>query len=52
MNSDGSVAKYTKWWEGEPNNSGNNEDCARVKLEDTFGGMNDVDCMVESAYIC
>uniref|UniRef100_A0A8B9BEM3 C-type lectin domain-containing protein n=1 Tax=Anser brachyrhynchus TaxID=132585 RepID=A0A8B9BEM3_9AVES len=40
---------FTFWKEGEPNNSGNNEDCAHVW---TSGQWNDVYCTFECYYLC
>lgn len=37
------------WKEGEPNNSGNNEDCAHVWVS---GKWNDVYCTYECYYVC
>ncbi|XP_065520803.1 hepatic lectin-like [Lathamus discolor] len=48
---DGSDYKttFTFWKEGEPNNSGNNEDCAHLWAA---GKWNDVYCTYECYYIC
>uniref|UniRef100_A0A8B9DQA8 C-type lectin domain-containing protein n=1 Tax=Anser cygnoides TaxID=8845 RepID=A0A8B9DQA8_ANSCY len=46
---DGTDYKSTFWKEGEPNNSGNNEDCAHVW---TSGQWNDVYCTFECYYLC
>ncbi|KAM4643769.1 hepatic lectin-like [Amazona ochrocephala] len=40
---------FTFWKEGEPNNSGNNEDCAHLWVS---GEWNDVYCTYECYYIC
>ncbi|XP_029814500.1 hepatic lectin-like, partial [Manacus vitellinus] len=40
---------FTFWKEGEPNNSGNNEDCAHVWLA---GKWNDVYCTYECYFVC
>ncbi|PKK18320.1 hepatic lectin, transcript variant X1 [Columba livia] len=40
---------FTFWKEGEPNNSGNNEDCAHVWVS---GKWNDVYCTYECYYVC
>ncbi|XP_039369797.1 F-box/LRR-repeat protein 12 isoform X3 [Mauremys reevesii] len=44
-----STTGFTYWKEGEPNNSGQNEDCAHVW---TYGEWNDVHCTYECYYIC
>uniref|UniRef100_A0A8C0JBE1 C-type lectin domain-containing protein n=1 Tax=Chelonoidis abingdonii TaxID=106734 RepID=A0A8C0JBE1_CHEAB len=44
-----STTGFTYWKEGEPNNSGQNEDCAHVW---TYGEWNDVDCTYKCYYIC
>ena len=31
---DGTTAKYTSWYPGEPNNAGGNEDCAAINFND------------------
>uniref|UniRef100_A0A8C3CDQ0 C-type lectin domain-containing protein n=1 Tax=Cairina moschata TaxID=8855 RepID=A0A8C3CDQ0_CAIMO len=46
---DGTDYKSTFWKEGEPNNSGNNEDCAHIW---TSGQWNDVYCTFECYYLC
>uniref|UniRef100_A0A8C3JUZ6 C-type lectin domain-containing protein n=1 Tax=Calidris pygmaea TaxID=425635 RepID=A0A8C3JUZ6_9CHAR len=40
---------FTFWKEGEPNNSGNNEDCAHLWVS---GQWNDVYCTYECYYVC
>ncbi|XP_061871328.1 hepatic lectin-like [Colius striatus] len=40
---------FTFWKEGEPNNSGSNEDCAHVWVS---GEWNDVHCTFKCYYIC
>ncbi|XP_040469407.1 hepatic lectin-like isoform X2 [Falco naumanni] len=40
---------FTFWKEGEPNNSGNNEDCAHLWVS---GKWNDVYCTYECYYVC
>uniref|UniRef100_A0A8B9QFN5 C-type lectin domain-containing protein n=1 Tax=Apteryx owenii TaxID=8824 RepID=A0A8B9QFN5_APTOW len=40
---------FTFWKEGEPNNSGSNENCAHLW---NFGQWNDVYCTYECYYIC
>uniref|UniRef100_A0A663N566 C-type lectin domain-containing protein n=1 Tax=Athene cunicularia TaxID=194338 RepID=A0A663N566_ATHCN len=40
---------FTFWKEGEPNNSGSNEDCAHVWIS---GKWNDVYCTYECYYVC
>ncbi|XP_025970762.1 hepatic lectin-like isoform X2 [Dromaius novaehollandiae] len=42
-------ATFTFWKEGEPNNSGSNEDCAHLW---NLGQWNDVYCTYECFYIC
>uniref|UniRef100_A0A8C8SET3 C-type lectin domain-containing protein n=1 Tax=Pelusios castaneus TaxID=367368 RepID=A0A8C8SET3_9SAUR len=40
---------FTFWKEGEPNDSGLNEDCAHIWI---YGEWNDVHCTYECYYIC
>ncbi|XP_076216881.1 hepatic lectin-like isoform X1 [Aptenodytes patagonicus] len=40
---------FTFWKEGEPNNSGSNEDCAHIWVS---GKWNDVYCTYECYYVC
>ncbi|XP_057244592.1 hepatic lectin-like [Malurus melanocephalus] len=42
-------SSFTFWKEGEPNNSGNNEDCAHLWI---WGQWNDVHCTFECYFIC
>ena len=36
---------FTKWWHNEPNNWGNNEDCAQLNIhEPAYGFWNDNNC--------
>ena len=39
---DGSPFDFTNWLGGEPNNSGDGEDC--LQINDSLGGWNDVPC--------
>lgn len=48
--SDGSPVKYTHWNKGEPNDDGENEDCAEWKLG--TGSWNDAPCWSYRKYIC
>ena len=41
---------YTRWTSGEPNNSGWNEGCALINMDE--GGMNDIPCARKFAYTC
>ncbi len=47
---DGTVATYTQWWSGEPNDSGG-EDCAGTGFGD-WGWWNDYDCYQLLAFVC
>ncbi len=46
---DGSAPAYENWNEGEPNDSGGNEDCGQMRLE---GMWNDVPCDTALGYVC
>merc|ERR1711998_731875 len=46
---DGSGSVYTNWAEGEPNDSGDNEDCGQMYFD---GSWNDNDCSTQLAFIC
>ena len=43
--------RYTNWNKGEPNNFGNNEDCAAV-YKGLNGKWNDVGCNHKFAFVC
>nr|XP_014130065.1 hepatic lectin-like [Zonotrichia albicollis] len=42
-------SSFTFWREGEPNDSGNNEDCAHLWIS---GKWNDVHCTFECFFVC
>ncbi|XP_068034969.1 hepatic lectin-like [Anomalospiza imberbis] len=44
-----SKSSFTFWREGEPNDSGNNEDCAHLWIS---GKWNDVHCTFECFFVC
>uniref|UniRef100_A0A8C4T3W8 Uncharacterized LOC114657714 n=1 Tax=Erpetoichthys calabaricus TaxID=27687 RepID=A0A8C4T3W8_ERPCA len=48
---DGSKWDYTNWNPGEPNNAGGTERCFRIN-DSAQGGWNDVNCGMQTAYIC
>ena len=47
---DGASSGYTKWSSGEPNNSGNNEDCVESWSSD--GNWNDLTCSSSRYFVC
>jgi hypothetical protein len=48
--SNGAPMKFAAFRQGEPNNSGGNEDCAEWLVED--GRWNDVDCFAPRHFLC
>ena len=51
---DGSAVTAEMWRDGEPNDSGNNEDCAAVIVSESVVKMNDYPCAVSFSlnFIC
>ena len=49
--SDGSPVSFVNWNDGEPNNYGDNEDCAQI-IVGLGGAWNDVHCGVEVKAVC
>ncbi|XP_030555623.1 C-type lectin 37Da-like [Drosophila novamexicana] len=48
----GRKATFFKWYPGEPNNVGDNEDCVQIRKVDEVYALNDVDCNIKFNYIC
>ena len=44
--------RYVNFANGEPNNSGDNEDCVGLKKNDVSGQWNDVVCETPMRYLC
>lgn len=50
---DGSAVSFAPWNDGEPNDSGGNEDCAGVLTSgDAAGTWNDFDCAAQHPFLC
>ena len=53
--SSGDALAFTLWNDGEPNNSGNNENCVNINQdEDSYveGKWNDLSCDKQARFVC